>query len=260
MLNKLLRFTTTIAMINLMAIVAVPTEFKLLQSLELGSSATAAPSQRVRWVPKKRIGSVRSTLSGGRRGRASTTCDYGKGVSPTSLTLLVPSANDGLYTTAANPAFFWYINTEKAVSAKFILSDPNRAEPIFTQTLQISHSGISRVELPASTALQVGTQYRWTVLLACKEGTSSDVYARSSIERVDDPTLRQKVANQSDYNQAVSYANEGIWYDAFDSLIRANQENPGDVTLEAELKSLLAQVGSAPVTLARQEIQVIGQL
>lgn len=262
---RLLRFLTPITVTSLIAIAAVPTEFTLSQPLEVGSSATAAPSRRVRWTPKKKLGTIRSTLSGGRRGQARTTqvstaCSSSNGSSLTTMTLLVPNANEGLYTTTANPTFFWHTNTKQAMSAQFILADPSKAEPIFSKTLEINQSGISQVKLPTSVALQTDRTYRWTVLLACKEGSSSEIYARSFIERVDEPMLLQQVAGQSDFDQAVSFANEGIWYDAFNSLIRANQENPGDAVLKAELKSLLAQAGSNPMKIAQRRVQGAGQL
>ncbi|MBW4540565.1 MAG: DUF928 domain-containing protein [Myxacorys chilensis ATA2-1-KO14] len=261
----LLRFLTPLTVTSLIAIAAVSTEFTLSQSLQVGSSATAAPSQRVRWTPKKKLGTIRSTLSGGRRGQASTTqvstaCTSSKGSSLTTMTLLVPNTNEGLYTTTASPTFFWHTNTKQAMSAQFILADPSRAEPIFSKTLQINQSGVSQVELPTSVVLQADTTYRWTVLLACKEGSSSEVSARSFIERIDEPMLLQQVAGQSDFDQAVSFAHEGIWYDAFNSLIRANQENPSNAALKAELKSLLAQAGSDPVSIAQRRVQVAGQL
>lgn len=255
---RLLRFLTPLTVTSLIAIAAVPTEFTLSQSLQIGS-ATAAPSRRVRWTPKKKLGTIRSTLSGGRRGQASTTqvstaCSSSKGSSLTTMTLLVPNANEGLYTTTANPTFFWHTNTKQAMSAQFILADPNRAEPIFSKALQINQSGISQVKLPASVTLQADRTYRWTVLLACQEGASSEIHARSFIERIDQPMLLQQVAGQSDFDQAISFANEGIWYDAFNSLIRANQENPGNLALKAELKSLLAQAGSNPMKVAQRKV------
>ncbi|NDJ18178.1 DUF928 domain-containing protein [Myxacorys almedinensis] len=258
---RLLRFFAPLAVTSLIAIAAVPTKVKLSQPLQIGETATAAPSQRVRWTPKRKLGTIRSTLSGGRRGHldtapASTTCDFGNDSVPTTMTLLVPKSNEGLYTTAANPTFFWHTTTERPVSAQFIMTDPDLAEPIFSRTIQIYHSGVSRITLPPAIALQPDKTYRWAVLLACK-GVSGEVYARSFVERVDEPMLLQKVADQSDFDQAVSFADEGIWYDAFDALIRANQGNPGNAALRAELKSLLVQVGGNPKAVAEREASIV---
>lgn len=207
--------------------------------------------QRVRWTPNRRMGSARNTLSGGRRGQVMAICDYGKHSRPTSMTLLVPNIQDGLLTTAQNPSFFWHIETTQPISARFILSDPNTAEPVYTQSLKIQRSGISRIDLPAEVSLKTGTRYRWTVLLACKGGASGEVAARSFIERVSEPELQRSLLSRSSLDQAITFAAHGIWYDALSALVSASQQDPTNAQLKAELRSLLSQVGQRQVELAR---------
>ncbi|MGG6268946.1 DUF928 domain-containing protein [Leptolyngbya sp. AN03gr2] len=222
------------------------------QLIEFGSAASAnQPQQRVRWRPNPRMGSARSTLSGGRRGSAIAQCDATRIMKPATLTLLVPQANQGLFTTVANPTFFWHTETDRPTQAEFILSDPNQAEPVFTKTVAIDRSGISRVALPAEFALKAGTRYRWTVLLSCNGGASKEVVARSFVERIENAGIQQQVSSRSSVDRASKFAAEGIWYDAIATLIEAAQHDPNNSRIKAELRSLLSQVGRPSIEIAQ---------
>jgi hypothetical protein len=234
-----------------------------LFTLRLGSAPAEAiqpPIQppRVRWVPHPKQGSVGRTLSGGRRGQTTIGCTDestlagAKGlrsaakVPPTVLTLLTPPMTAGLYTLSAQPIFLWHLSTPGKVSAQFILSDANVAEPIFTQTVTMPHSGLARINLPTHLSLKAEQKYRWTVWLTCPEKSSGEIQARSFIERITRPTLRQQVMQKSDLDQAVTYAAEGIWYDALGAIIQGLQQQPDSPQLKFELQSLLSQIGINP--------------
>ena len=58
-----------------------------------------------------------------------------------------------------------------------------------------------------------------------------------------DAALKRSTAGANELALARVYANDGIWYDAIDSLSRAIQQNPGDASLRADRSSLLEQVG-----------------
>lgn len=222
------------------------------QSIEFGSAVSANPSQqRVRWRPNPRLGSARSTLSGGRRGSAVARCDATQTAKPATLTLLVPQTNQGLFTTAANPTFFWHTETDQPTKALFILSDPNRAEPVFTKTLDIDRAGITRVALPSEFTLKAGTRYRWTVLLACNSGASKEVIARSFVERIENANLQQQTHTQTGVDRASSFAASGIWYDAIATLIESAQQDPKNSRIKSELRSLLSQVGRPSIEIAQ---------
>jgi hypothetical protein len=195
------------------------------------------PSKQVRWTPKKTMGSARNTLSGGRRGRQQASCDARPQAQSTTLSLLVPSEPNGLYTIAAQPSLFWHVRTSQPVSARFILSDPSQAEPVFAQTLSIVQTGVAQVSLPV--ALKPNTQYRWAVIVACPNG--SEIHARSFIQHLD----RGVAPQGAPIEQAIAYAHAGIWYDALNTLMQAKNANPA---AQSVLQSLLtdANVKLAP--------------
>lgn len=237
-MSKLLSASLAVATLSFVALGSVG-----VSSIEFGSAASASQTQRVRWRPNPKLGSARSTLSGGRRGSAIARCEASQTAKPATMTLLVPQSDQGLFTTEANPTFFWHTETDRPLTAQFILSDPASAEPIFTKTVAIDHAGTSRVALPTEVALKAGTRYRWTVLLACNGGASKEVVARSFVERIENADLQQRIRSQSDLDRASSFAAEGFWYDAIAALIDAAQQDPNHAQVKTELRSLLSQVG-----------------
>ncbi len=244
-MSKLFSAALAIAALSVVSLGSLETH-----SIEIGSAASANPPQRIRWRPNPTLGSAQSTLSGGRRGQAIARCEVSQTAQPATLTLLVPQSNQSLLTTAANPTFSWHTETAQPMTARFVLSDPNTAEPIFTQTVNIDRAGISRVALPAEFALKAGVRYRWTVLLAC-DGGAKEVVARSFVERVEKADLQQRAGSQSAIDRASSFAAAGIWYDAITALLDAAQQDPNNAQVKMELRSLLSQVGRPSIEVAQ---------
>lgn len=244
-MSKLLSASLALAVLSVISLGSFGT-----QSIKIGSADAANPPQRVRWKPNPKMGSAQSTLSGGRRGQAIARCEASQTAKPATMTLLVPQSNQGLVTTAANPSLFWHTETDQPTTARFILSDPNTAEPVFTKTVEIDRAGISRVALPAEFTLKAGTRYRWTVLLACNGGTR-EVVARSFVERVENTDLQQRIQSQSPLDRAASLAEAGIWYDTIATLIDAAQKDPSNAQVKTELRSLLSQIGRPSIEIAQ---------
>lgn len=244
--TKLIQALTSVSVLSLTTLLSV-VGWNPTTPLEMGSPAYAGqPTRSVRWVPSRKMGSVSSTLSGGRRGSITAACQPDNRAKET-ITLLVPKDNASLLTTSSTPTLFWYINTPGAALVQFILSDPEIAEPIFTQSLAVEKTGIMRMELPAATPLKIGTRYRWAVLVSCEGAPSQEVYTRSFIERIENPTLQQQATGKSALEKATMYAAAGLWYDALNSLVLAYQQEPENQQVAGELKSLLAQAGNQPL-------------
>lgn len=215
-------------------------EGKKLALSSVGTAAIASQPQRVQWSPEKGRGSAGGTLSGGRRG-AEGSCTARPGQAATTVTLLVPDEQTGLLTVSEQPTFSWYVETPAPVTMTFVLQDSAVAEPIVTKTVQAAGSGLVSLSPLAGKALKVGSRYRWMVLAPCAGGQLGEVSARSFIERLEQPTLKQVTQGRSAIEQAVTYAKAGIWYDAIASLVREYRNNPQNSTIKSELKSLLQQ-------------------
>jgi hypothetical protein len=217
--------------VTLILVAALPSVFPIAAfARNLVPQSTA---KSTRWQPP--AGSnAGSTLSGGRRGSESTLCHLPAQPAKT-LRLLVPPQPEGLLTTSAQPTFAWAIETAEAVPMTFILTDPQQAQPLYTQTLETNQNGIMSVTLPHNINLETGTRYRWTVMVACGS-QGSQVYARSFIQRVDSAI---ELSQGSALTQANAFAEQGIWYDALGTLLTGVAQNPQDQELAIALESLL---------------------
>lgn len=210
------------------------------------SSPTLAGEERIRWTPSSDRGSVNSTLSGGRRGTTSVSCPAENNT--TQLALMVPDDQSRLLTTKANPTLAWHVTTDRPVSVTLHISDPEIANPIYTQTVDIDKTTIVSVTLPESKSLTTEKKYRWTVFVSCPGKHSTEISARSFVEYIDNRESLG-VNNLPSLEQASNYANQGIWYDAIAALLTAGRQGVRDV--EPMVQTLLEQGQSpAEITLA----------
>ena len=209
----------------------------------LGSSLLASNSyaeDRIRWVPDPDRGNVGSTLSGGRRGQHAVSCDAL--ADGTNLALIVPGNQSSLLTTIGNPTLAWHIETDTPVHMTFYLSDPDQATPLHTQTFELADSATVSMTLPTALNLEIDKRYRWTVSVSCPGEHHSEISARSFIERIDRESLNLdglSIDGLSNVEQAGTYAEQGIWYDAIAVLLAA--ESQGVTDAKVMVQTLLEQ-------------------
>lgn len=206
----------------------------------VGGWQIGAPAQAgVRWMPNPDRGSASSTLSGGRRGATASACaiDSSSSRPDPAITLLVPNGETGL-TTVAQPTLSWYLESENVTDMEFVLSHPDQATPVYTQSLH-AETGLVEVALPPAAALEIGTRYRWTVFVACND-SENEVHARSFVERVADSDLEIAVEVMDPSERANIYASKGIWYDALNTLVEAYRTDATISTL-LDIRDLLEQ-------------------
>lgn len=190
---------------------------------------------RIRWTPDTDRGNVGSTLSGGRRGQETVSCNNLN--SATRLALMIPGDESRLLTTQATPTLAWHISTAVPTSITFHFADPEVATPIYSKTLSVDRTTTIRATLPEEYQLEPGKQYRWTVFATCPNDTDMEISARSFIEYVNGASLN--IVNLSNLEQASVYANQGIWYDAVAALLAADSQGVRDA--ELMVQTLLEQ-------------------
>lgn len=203
---------------------------------QIGSAANA----EVRWTPNPDRGSASSTLSGGRRGTAAA-CALDNGVPEPAITLLVPDNSKAL-TTEAQPTLSWYIESAQAVDMEFILSHPEHADPVYTKRLR-SDTGLVEVALPEIAALEADTEYWWTVFVDCDSDGEYEIHARSFVARVSGSDIASGMETMSSLDRAATYAANGIWHDALNTLVSSYREDSQMVTL-LEIRRLLDQANT----------------
>lgn len=212
-----------------------------LPNFTFTSSALASTpeptTQNFSYVPPYR-GTPRRTQGTGSRG--------GDPSESLRLKLLVPNDHTG-QTLSGHPTFFWYISELPTEPMEFSLVESGVAQPIFVQQLKPQQAGIIRMDMPKNLPeLIPGKEYRWSVTLVDNGNQrTNDTFAQSWIKRVPEtPGLQQQLAAaKSDRDRASIYAKAGLWYDALNTLVKAQVANSTDLSIHEELLSLLARAG-----------------
>lgn len=198
-------------------------------------SRVGGGSRGAAYLPPSR-GAPASRVGGGSRGT---------GLTAIELSVIAPE-HTGL-TTRSQPTLYWYLSEPVDARLDVTVIDDKKIDPLLEQVIGIPESGgVQSLDLAtAGATLEPGIEYRWFVSLTPDEKQrSSDIVASGTIEYVKpDAALEKQIAGADKLAMARIYAEDGIWYDAVDSLSRAIQQNPGDVSLRAQRAALFEQVG-----------------
>ena len=181
-------------------------------------------------------GAPATRIGGGSRGLDGT--DW-------ALWVLAPE-HTGL-TTRSSPTLYWY--TSKAVSGRqtqITVIKQGAMDPVLETTLPGSAPpGINRLDLSRwGVELDTGTEYQWFVSVVRNPAQrSKDLTAGGTIQRIDsDPGIQARLSGSEARAAPFIYAEQGIWYDAIDTLSRLIEDNPTNGTLRHHRAALLRQV------------------
>lgn len=167
----------------------------------------------------------------------------GSGVSLICLTVLAPD-HTGL-TIHDQPALFWYQSEPADVPFELTVIEEGRPQPLLRIRLpDAKKAGIQHVRLSDhGVRLVPGVEYEWVVALVVDpESRSKDVVASGFIQQVEpSAALSARVANANKEDLPAIYAEEGLWYDALETLLTDVQS--GNPALQAESAALLSQAG-----------------
>ena len=145
------------------------------------------------------------------------------------LMALVPTTNRGL-TLAERPTFWVYLPETSAKQVVLSIREEgikHHSQTFFPIT---GTSGIISLKPPEdSPPLEVGKTYQWAVVLVCGERSSpNDPTIASWVDRV---ALPQPINQGTALQQAAWYGEQGIWYDALDSLAEARRTQSNNKAL-----------------------------
>ncbi len=150
-------------------------------------------------------------------------------------------------TTRSQPTLYWYLSEPANARLDVTVINDEKIDPLLEQVIGIPKSaGIQSLDLATVGAtLKPGIEYRWFVSLTPDEKQrSNDIVASGTIQYImPDAALKSRIAKANERTLARTYAEDGIWYDAIDSISRTIQYNPGDASLRAQRAALLDQVG-----------------
>jgi hypothetical protein len=161
------------------------------------------------------------------------------------LMTLVPEKHVAL-TTQAQPSLYWYQSKATEAQCEVTLTQPKVAKPLLIlKTSKTTPAGIHAIRLSKfNVELKPNVVYQWSVAVVVDPTSrSGDIYARGVIKRIDpSPELAAKLA-APDADKAAIFAENGIWYDALQSISDQIDKAPTDQGLKDERASLIDQVG-----------------
>lgn len=150
-----------------------------------------------------------------------------------NLTALVPQSNHGL-TVAERPQFWVYIPETSAQKAFLSIRQEDNT-PYWQQSVELTgRGGIMGIQLAENApALEVGKNYQWAVILVCGDRPNpNDPAIVSWVKRIETcPATPTR-----SLEQAATYAQQGVWYDALNILIA--ERSPSSSWQNAWLKYL----------------------
>jgi len=218
-----------------LAIASLSTPLSAEESSDSAATKAATSPAGFTYKPPVR-GAPASRVGGGHRGSADITGE---------LAVLAPD-HTGL-TTRSQPTLYWYLSEPANARLDVTVTNDEQIDPLLEQVIGIPKTaGIQSLDLAkVGASLKPGIEYRWFVSLTPDESQrSNDVVASGTIEYVvPDAGLERRTAKADELTLTRIYAEDGIWYDAIDSISRAIEENPGNANLHAQRAALLEKAG-----------------
>jgi len=195
---------------------------------------SAAP---ILYVPQE-LGAPHRRIGAGTRGMGRVS----------SLQILAP---DHLgYTTEEQPTLYWYLAEPTTTRIDFTLRDESSVEPIVDVQLPApKQAGVQAIRLADhGVKLAPGAKYHWFISLVPDPARrSKDFTVGAWISRREpDAALRARLSD-ADGNEALVYAESGIWYDAIGTLSSRIAAAPRDAGLREQRAALLEQAGLSEV-------------
>ncbi|UKO96576.1 DUF928 domain-containing protein [Nostoc sp. UHCC 0870] len=180
------------------------------------------------------------TSTGG-ASRDASTCgaDMSK-ITEASVTPLLPKTNIGL-TLAERPAILVYVPQTNAKKALFALQDEQGKQSYQTTLALPQKPGVIEIKLPSSvSALKIGKNYQWSLVMICTEELEPDSpWVSGWIRRVES---NRNFKNQSSLEVASQLASMGIWYDSLATLAELKRRQPNNSTVATSWQEMLKSV------------------
>ena len=170
-----------------------------------------------------------------------------RGTGDQLLELVVFAPDHTGLTTKEQPTLYWYTSEPVSSSLELTMINDTKIEPELEKVIKTSGAaGIQSIKLSdTQIKLEPGIEYRWFVSVLAEKGQrSNDIVASGTIQRIIPEGDLHKAITAADESGLVEvYAQQGIWYDAIDSLSEMFRKSPGNSLLIEQYATLLDQVG-----------------
>lgn len=173
--------------------------------------------------------------------RDASTCGVDMAATTTaSVTPLLPKTNIGL-TLAERPPILVYVPQTNAKKAFFALQDEQGQQSYQTTLALPRNPGVIEIQLPSSvSALKIGKNYQWHLVMICTEELEPDSpWVSGWIRRVES---KRSFNNQPSLEVASQLASMGIWYDSLATLAELKRRQPNNITVATSWQEMLKSV------------------
>ena len=169
------------------------------------------------------------------------------------LTPVLPATSDRRFypglTAAEYPTLFVFVPETSAQTAQFSLyQDETGAQELYETTISLKNTpGIIAIKIPerAGKSLEIGQRYSWGFSLICPHDSpiadsSANPTIFGIIERTEvSPNVFTAIDSEASLNNALLYAQMGLWHDTLMTLAKLRQSQPDNLTLTAIWQDLL---------------------
>lgn len=160
--------------------------------------------------------------------------------------LIALAAEQGGMTSRDRPTFYWYLSAAIDVPIAFTIVDPREIDPLVkAQRKGPLEKGLWKISLGSfEKRLEPGIEYEWYVALILDPGhRSKDVVSSGTITLVrPSPASATRFNEAKGLEKAYVLAEEGLWYDALETLSGEIASAPSDRALRELRADLLEQV------------------
>jgi hypothetical protein len=163
---------------------------------------------------------------------------------------LVPQSGKGL-TAQAYPTFSWYLPPNLGKKIQFSLKN-QKGDEIYSQEYFLIKNQlrpqIMSLKLPDNSGLaplEIGQEYHWQLTLICNTSNDFDfISVQGRVERVSPYSLSSvKFDTLNLENQIKIYAQERLWYETFELMLKLQRLQPPSSELKSAWVNLLNSVG-----------------
>lgn len=167
-----------------------------------------------------------------------------------SFSLLVLAPDHVGMTVKEQPCLYWYISKPLPYSFELTVIERKAEKPLFENIIKSPEKGgIQSIRLTDyGVHLRRNVQYKWFITLVTdKDHRSKDILAGGIITSVEPSQSLLAKLKEGESKALFVYAEEGLWYDAMETVSGMIETSPNDMNLRTLRASLLKEVGLADV-------------
>lgn len=167
-----------------------------------------------------------------------------RGAADESLSIAVLAPDHTGLTVQAQPTLHWHLSHQIRAKVVVTVQHADSIDPLIEiESTGSFKEGIVSVPISGeSVELEIGTEYDWSVTIQPTDDEQLPTTTSAVIKRIAEPKVLER-ARRSNHTLANMQAENGIWYDAIETLTKKIRRSPNRKEARRHRASLLRQVG-----------------